>query len=323
MAFLQALSAYLPPLSLRSVSEIEQEIVDELEFHIAMLTEENMSRGMTAAAARAAAVTQFGDFAAVQQQCRRALLGTRIMWQRIQILLSAVSLAAVVFLAFQLFSSQRANQAAIEKITASLQRTAGPAAATQGPVEQGLITKGEVAQSAGAPAAATDSSKPYAIELNADNVREFPALTVAFGKLKLQGQGITVVPISTAAGVTGAVLIGSGSYSYMPAAGQEFAGHFRAGMLRFNPQDAEAIIKLADGKAVADKGAVELARAVLKSTFGHCYHAGQQALIPSQGAIAADLFSQELGEVLMSGDDKVDIVFDFTARNQLYSAKQP
>jgi len=324
MAFLHSLSAYLPALNTRSISEIEQEIVDELEFHLAMLTEDNMNRGMTADAARAAALAQFGDFVAVQQKCRRALLGTRIMWQRIQIVLSAVLLASVLFLAYQLFSSQRANQAAIDNITSSLHRLA-PATATAPAQGEKLAddtgTSGTGATDSAAPAAAIELGKSYPIELKAESVREFATLAVDFGKFKLQGQAITVVPISTAAGVTGAVLIGNGSYSYAPEAGQEFAGHFRAAMLRFHPQDADVVIKLADGQPRADKGAIELARAVLNSAFRHCYHAGADALIPAERAFAADVFSQELGDVLMSDDGKVSIVFDFTSRKQLYPKK--
>jgi hypothetical protein len=310
MAFLQTLSTYLPSIDSRSASQIEQDIVDELEFHIAMLTEDNMNRGMSPDPARAAALTQFGDFAAVQEKCRRALLGTRIMWQRIQLVLSAALLAAVAFLAFELFSNQRANQAAIEKITSSLNRVTPPSVVAQ--------VQGEKPTDDSPAAAATNPDKSYAIELKPDSVCEFATLSVDFGKLKLKGKAITVVPIWTAVGVTGAVLLGQGEYSYVPTVGKTFTGHFRAAMLRFNPKDADAIIKLANGKALADKGAVELARAVVNTVFRHCYHAGQEALIPPEQAIAADVYSQELGEVLMSGDESMGIVFDFASRKQLY-----
>ena len=111
-------------------------------------------------------------------------------------------------------------------------------------------------------------------------MRRFATLAVDFGKLKLRGEAITVVPISTTAGVTGAVLLGSGQYSYIPAVGKEFAGHFRAAMLRFNPKDADAVIKLADGKGLVDKGALEFAHTVIGTAFRRCYHAGQEASFP-------------------------------------------
>jgi hypothetical protein len=312
MAFLRPLSAYLPPIDSRTACQIEQEIVDELEFHISMLTEENMSRGMSPEMARTAALTQFGDLAAVQAKCRRALLGTRIMWQRIQFVLSITLLAAVALLAFQFFSNQRANQAAIEKIASSLNQVT-PLAAAQ--------AQAEAPANNAAPAATIERNKTFAIELKPDSACEFATLAVDFGKLKLKGTAITAVPISTAVGVTGVVLLGPAEYTYAAAAGKEFKGHMRAAMLRFHPQDADAILKLANGKPLADKGAVELARAVVNTAFRHCYHSGMEALIPPPRTIAADIFSAELGDVLMSGDDSTAVVFDFTSRQQLYPAQ--
>ena len=67
MTFIRTLSARLPAIDSRSIGEIEQEIVDELDFHVAMRTEENIRRGMSAHAARDAAFTQFGDFATIRQ----------------------------------------------------------------------------------------------------------------------------------------------------------------------------------------------------------------------------------------------------------------
>jgi hypothetical protein len=313
MTLIESLSAYLPAIDLRPISQIEQEIVDELEFHIAMRTEENMNQGMSPAAARAAALTQFGDFAAVHQKCRRALLGARIMSQRIQMALSLVLLAAVMLLAVQLFTSQRANQAAIDDIASALRQLA-PASA--GGAAQ--ATNEKPANNA----AATDPTKSYPIEIKAESVREFGSLDVDFGKLKLSGKAMTVVPISTEVGVTGAVLLGDGAYLYTPAAGVDFRGHFRAAMLRFNPKDANSIIKLYSGKSVADKGGAELAKAILGAVFRHCYHEGPKALIPPEGAIAADVFSQELGDVLFSSSENFDGAYNFTTREMLYEKKR-
>ena len=166
-----------------------------------------------------------------------------------------------------------------------------------------------------------DSMESYPIRVSANQVREISSLSVDFGKLKLRGEAITVIPISTEAGITGAVLFGSGAYSYTPEAGKTFDGQFRAVMLRFNPKDVDAIIKLSAAKTVADKGASALAKALLAGTFRHCYHRGEEALIPSEHAIAADVFSQELGEVLFSTDDKTAVAYNFSESKMLYEKK--
>ena len=56
------------------------------------------------------------------KQCRRTLLGERIMWQRMQMAVSIVLLAAVALLAAQLYSGQRANEAALADITSTLKQ---------------------------------------------------------------------------------------------------------------------------------------------------------------------------------------------------------
>jgi hypothetical protein len=314
MTIIDSLAARLPAVDARPISQIEQEIFDELDFHIAMRTEENMSLGMSAEAARSAALAQFGDFAAVQHKCRRALLGDRIMWQRIQMGLSVVLLGAVALLAVQLYNGQRANRAAIDDITSALKQLAPQAASGAAVVAENNDAKAEAAQE-------LDPNQSYPITVSATKARWFDTLSVQFAKLKLEGKEILAVPIATEVGVTGAVLIGRGKYNYEPEPGKPFAGDFHAVMLRFNPKDADAVINLSAGKAVADRGAAELAKAILGMSFRHCYHAGEEALIPGEKALAADLFSRQLGEVLFSGDDTTAIVHNFSTRKTLYEKK--
>ena len=166
-----------------------------------------------------------------------------------------------------------------------------------------------------------DSEPSYPITISASEVREFPKLSIDFDKLKLQGDGITVVPISIESGVTGVVLIGNGKYSYAPEDGTNFEGRFRAALLRFNPKDADSIIKLSNGKTEADKGAAELAQHIVAATFRHCYHRGMDALVPAEKAIAATLYSQEIGDVLISITDKDSVVYNFTNQAKLYEKK--
>jgi Bacterial Ig-like domain len=116
MSIIRTLPAQFLNIDLRSTAEIEQEIIDELDFHIAMRTEEGLRTGLAPEAARESALARFGDFAAIHQRCRRALLGERIMWQRFQIGLSIVLLLAVGWLAFQLYASQQQNAEALANL---------------------------------------------------------------------------------------------------------------------------------------------------------------------------------------------------------------
>jgi hypothetical protein len=163
------------------------------------------------------------------------------------------------------------------------------------------------------------SSDSYPIRLNAKEVRQLPKLSIEFGNLKLTGEHITVVPMSTEAGVTGAVLFGNGDYSYQADTEKKFDGHFYAIMLRFNPKDGEKVLPLNKAKQTEDEGASALAKALLASSFRHCYHRGQEALLPNEGAIAADVISRELGDVLFSSDGKTSVVHNFSENKTLFA----
>jgi RNA polymerase sigma-70 factor (ECF subfamily) len=122
MSMLRSLSAALPAIDARTIRDIEQEIADELDFHIEMRTLDNMRSGMQPEAARAAAATQFGDFERIQRQCRQTLLGERLMLQKLQTVLTVVLLAAVAWLAYQVHAGQRATESALADFAAAVKQ---------------------------------------------------------------------------------------------------------------------------------------------------------------------------------------------------------
>ena len=99
MGFLQDLAVYIRPPDPRPISQIDQEIADELAFHLEMRTLANAEAGLDAEEARRAVLAAFGDVRDIHRACRGILVGDRIMLQRVQAVLTAVLLLAVVFLA--------------------------------------------------------------------------------------------------------------------------------------------------------------------------------------------------------------------------------
>ncbi|MEJ2009444.1 MAG: permease prefix domain 1-containing protein [Acidobacteriota bacterium] len=64
---------YTFPLRLRSLfrkSRVEQELDEELRFHLESLVQENIAKGMTPEAARHAAMRQFGNVSRMKEECR-------------------------------------------------------------------------------------------------------------------------------------------------------------------------------------------------------------------------------------------------------------
>jgi RNA polymerase sigma-70 factor (ECF subfamily) len=126
MSWLETAAAALRPPDPRPIRVLEQEIRDELEFHLEMRTLDNQSAGMPADEARQNALRRFGDFEQIHKTCRRIVLGERIMLQRIQTVLTLVLLGAVVFLGVEFYRGQRASEAATARITQILDNLAGP-----------------------------------------------------------------------------------------------------------------------------------------------------------------------------------------------------
>ncbi len=103
----------------RSAAEVDADIRDEFEFHIAMRTEDNLSQGMSPDEARSEAEAKFGDFESSRNACRKIDLGPRLLMQKLQVAL-LVALAAAV--AYQAVENVRLRARAADEI-ASLTRT--------------------------------------------------------------------------------------------------------------------------------------------------------------------------------------------------------
>ncbi len=122
MSGLDSIAAQRRVADPRSIREIDEEIQEELNFHLEMRTHDNLRLGMTQVEARAAAAERFGDFVRIRKTCRAMLVGERIMLQRLQTGLIVILLLAVVAIGYQMFSAQRANQVALAEVSAQLAR---------------------------------------------------------------------------------------------------------------------------------------------------------------------------------------------------------
>jgi RNA polymerase sigma factor (sigma-70 family) len=172
-----------------------------------------------------------------------------------------------------------------------------------------------------------DRMVSYPFTIDRDKVYEFPALTVDYRDLHFKAGRVSVVPISTERGITGAMVIGDGTFRYTPVADKVIEGHFRAAMLRFNPEEQAAIVPLEKGEPVSDRGTWEMSRHLLQVVIRHCWQSNkdggrrQEVLIPPKGAFAAVFYSKEHGDLLISCDGRTSIAYNFTDRKALYEKK--
>src|SRR5262245_21558098 len=115
--WLESLGLFWRPPDLRSRREVDDEIADELEFHVAMRAAELERDGLAPDRARVEAERRFGDRARVAKACRRAQIGERVMLQRVQAVLLVGLIAAVGWLAWEGRASDRASAAALAEMT--------------------------------------------------------------------------------------------------------------------------------------------------------------------------------------------------------------
>jgi RNA polymerase sigma-70 factor (ECF subfamily) len=138
MSWLQTFAFIRRPPDARPMRVVDQEIVDELEFHLDMRTLDNVGAGMSADQARQDALRRFGDFERIHKACRQTLLGERIMLQRLQAILTLVLLVAIIFMGVALYRGQCANEAATAQMMEKLDKLAQKPAldkTAQGPAE--------------------------------------------------------------------------------------------------------------------------------------------------------------------------------------------
>jgi RNA polymerase sigma-70 factor (ECF subfamily) len=119
MSVIHSLAAVFPALDSRPIGEIEQQILDELDFHIEMRTLDNIRQGMSSDEAQTAALVQFGDFRRIQKTCLNTFVGGRIMWQRIQSVLTVVLVVVVAALVAQVWLLQGAAVSHAEQASAA------------------------------------------------------------------------------------------------------------------------------------------------------------------------------------------------------------
>ncbi|MEM8944581.1 MAG: permease prefix domain 1-containing protein [Planctomycetota bacterium] len=112
----------MPTAALQSAADIEADIRDELEFHLAMRTDENVRDGMSAEAARRDAEQRVGNFEASRRACQKIDLGPRIWMQRLQLSALVLLIATVLYQAILLTQTRAKNADQIEALTLTIQQ---------------------------------------------------------------------------------------------------------------------------------------------------------------------------------------------------------
>lgn len=122
-----AIRRFIPPPEHRPKHEIEAEVREEIEFHLAMTAERiAQEERLDSGSAKAEALKRFGDPESITKECTRIALKERIMLQRINTVLIALVAIGLIVVGIGTWQQQAQTAAAFEQINEKLTGMAAP-----------------------------------------------------------------------------------------------------------------------------------------------------------------------------------------------------
>lgn len=161
-------------------------------------------------------------------------------------------------------------------------------------------------------------SQAYPIKV--EKAVTFESLTVAVGRVSLHASNGALVLIECEKGVTGAVVLARGSFSFATKDTQSIHDTFANALLRFNPADYSDFMALVGANAGSQAELIDQATTILRRSFLRLYHKGNDALIPGAGVLGGVLYADDLGDIIVSEGAERSGVFSLRDRRALFDA---
>jgi hypothetical protein len=159
---------------------------------------------------------------------------------------------------------------------------------------------------------------PQAYPIKVETAIRFESLTVSLNRLSLHIGNGTLVQIECEKGVTGAVILASGSFSFATKDTQSIHDTFTNALLRFNPADYSELIAPLGAQPGSQAELLDQTTTVLRRSFLRLYHKGNDALIPDAGVLGAVLYSDNLGDLIISEGAERSGVYSVSGRRVLF-----
>jgi hypothetical protein len=159
-------------------------------------------------------------------------------------------------------------------------------------------------------------SQAYPIKL--EQAITFESLSVSVNRVLLHAGKGALVLIECEKGITGAVVLASGSFSFATKDTQSIHDTFTNALLRFNPADYSDFIALVGAKPGSQAELIDQTTTVLRGAFRRLYHKGNDALIPDAGILGCVVTADNLGELIISEGGDRSGVFSMRDRRALF-----
>ena len=154
-------------------------------------------------------------------------------------------------------------------------------------------------------------------KINWDSLQSYHSDQIIFksDEIKMQCSDCNFVEIETTSGINGIFLLCGGTVDIIKG---NISDKISGCMIRFNPTDMNTFITIKDKTKIHNRGFVAMSKNILNDSFGHCYQANLNALIPDKGNYALNMFSETYGEILASFAGDIKILYNFTERRHMF-----
>ena len=159
-------------------------------------------------------------------------------------------------------------------------------------------------------------SQAYPVKV--ENAMTFKSLTVSVNRFSLHAGKGALVLVGCEKGVTGAVVLASGSFSFATEDTQSIHDTFTNALLRFNPADYLDFIAPVGAKPGSQAELIDQTTTVVRRLFLRLYHKGNDALIPGAGVLGGVLTADNLGDLIISEGAERSGVYSLKDRRALF-----
>jgi hypothetical protein len=159
---------------------------------------------------------------------------------------------------------------------------------------------------------------PQAYPIKVEQALTFESLSLSLNRVLLHAGKGTVVLIECEKGVTGVVLLASGSFTYATKDTESIHDTFTNALLRFNPEDYQSLVVTVGAKTVSPAELMEQTTGILRRSFVRLYHKGNDALIPPAGVLGGVLYTNTMGDIIISEGGERAGVYSLTDRRVLF-----
>jgi len=158
----------------------------------------------------------------------------------------------------------------------------------------------------------------YKWDMPADQVQAFEGAQIASGSISIEFEKGMSAAIVTDVGVTGLTVVAPGRLVMKIGDGPPVLEYpIHGAMLRFDPNDREAIFVAENPDDRDDPGFAAMAKSITLGVFRHCWHSGWNALIPPPGTLSVCHFSAQEGDVNAWDDGNGYGAYNFTTKTEL------